>query len=151
MDLLQQIRTGRAEKRRKPPFQPTLFTRVSGLVRRHGLNETFLRGLEASGELSREDEPTAIRLKRKAPYEPPLFSLSTEEEYRVALGILARVENPYLEYATSPDEILVCRSLFRQNPSLRPEDLARHHFETLLLVESATHRAGAGDPGYRTR
>ncbi len=142
MDLLQQIRTGRAEKRRKPPFQPTLYTHVSGLVRRYGLDEQFLRGLETPGDIPRENELSTIRLKRKEPYEPPLFSLSTEEEYRVTLAILTRVKNPFLQYATAPDEILVCGSLFRQNPSLHPEMLLRHHFETLLLGESARREIG---------
>jgi len=137
MDLLRQIRTGRAEKRRKPQFRPTLYTRVSGLVRRYGLDESFLRALEAPAGLPREDELSAIRLKRKEPYEPPLFSLSTEEEYRVTLAILTMVKNRFLQYATSPDEILVCGSLFRQNPSLHRETLVRHHFQTLLLAESA--------------
>jgi hypothetical protein len=135
MELLRQIRTGRAEKRRKAPFRPALYTRVSGLVRRYGLDEPFLRGLETPGELPREDDLSAIRLKRKEPDEPLLFSLSTEKEHRVTLAILTRVKNPYLQYATSPDEILVCGSLFRQNPFLPPETLASHHFETLLLAE----------------
>ncbi len=151
MDLLRQIRTGRTEKRRKAPFRPALYTRVSGLVRRYRLDETFLRGLDRPGEASPEDERSALRLKRKAPDVPPLFSLSTEEEHRVTLAILARLKNPYLRYATSPDEILVCRSLFRQNPFLHPETLATHHFETLLLSEcqaaSTTFLTGDQDTG----
>jgi len=139
MDLLRRIRSGRAEKRRKAPFRPELYTRVSGLVRRYGLDEPFLRGLERPGKLARQDAPCAIRLKRKSPDESPLFSLSTEEEHRVTLAILARVKSPYLQYATSPDEILVSESLFRQNPFLHPETLTSHHFETLL---SANERAG---------
>jgi len=135
MDLLRQIRTGRAEKRTKTPFRRALYTRISGLVRRYGLDEPFLRTLETPGEPHREDGLAAMRLKRKEPYEPPLFSLSTEDEHRVTLAILTRVSNPYLQYATSPDEILVCDSLFRQNPSLHPEKLVCHHFETLLLAK----------------
>ncbi len=142
MDLLRRIRTGRAEKRRKPAFQPTLYTRVSGLVRRYGLDQPFLRALETTGELPQADELSAIRPKRKEPYEPPLFSLCTEEEHRVTQAILARVGNPFLQYASSPEEILVCESLFRQNASLSPETLVCHHFETLLLAESARREIG---------
>ncbi len=141
-DLLGRIRSGRAEKRRKRPFRPTLYARVSGLVKRYGLSEAFLRSLETPRELPREDELGPIRLKPKEPYEPPLFPLSTEDEHRVTQAILARVNNPYLEHATSPDEILVCGSLFRQNPSLHAETLARHHFETLLLAGSARRQIG---------
>jgi hypothetical protein len=138
MDLLRQIRTGRAERRRKAPFQPTLYTCVSGLVRRYGLDDHFLRRLENAGDFPRDDGPSAIRPKRKKPYQPPLFSLSTKDEHRVTLAILAKVSNPYLQYATSPDEILVCESLFRQNPSLHPETLVCSHFETLLLAKEGT-------------
>lgn len=133
MDLPRRIRTGRAEKRTKAPFRPALYTRVSGLVRRYRLDEVFLLRLTTLGERPREDTLAAMRPKRKEPYDSPLFSLSTEDEHRVALAILARVTSPYLQYATSPDEILVCDSLFRQNPSLHPETLVCHHFETLLL------------------
>lgn len=142
MSLLQRIRAGRTEKRRRPAFQPTLYARVSGLVKRHGLGDPFLRALEAPGKVPREDEPSAFRLKRKEPYDPPLFSLSTEEEYRVTQVILTSVKNPYLQYATSADEILVCGSLFQQSPSLSPETLVCHHFETLLLAESARRQIG---------
>jgi len=139
MDLSERVRLGRADRRAKAPFRPTLYTCVSGLVRRYGLGEPFLRGLETPGELTRQDAPGAIRVKRKSPDVSPLFSLSTEEEHRVSLAILSKVKSPYLEYATSPDEILVCESLFRQNPFLHPETLASHHFETLL---SPNERAG---------
>ncbi len=135
MDLLRHIRTRRAERRTKAPFRPELYTRVSGLVRRYRLDEPFLRRLETPGKPPREDALAPMRLKRKEPYEPPLFSLSTEDEYRVTLAILTRVKSPYLQYATSPDEILICESLFRQNPSLHPETLVCHHFETLLLAK----------------
>ncbi len=141
-NLLQRIRTGRGEKRRKPAFRPTLYARISGLVRRHGLGEPFLRSLEKTGELPAENEVSAIRAKPKQHYEPPLFSLSTEEEYRVTQAILTRVRSPFLQHATSPDEILVCGSLFQQSPSLSPETLVCHHFETLLLAESARRQIG---------
>ena len=79
MDLLREIRTGRAEKGRKAPFRSALYTRVSGLVRRYGLGDSFLRDLETPPALPRENELSAIRLKRKDPDEPSLFGLSTEE------------------------------------------------------------------------
>lgn len=138
MDLLRQIRTGRADRRTKAPFRRGLYTRISGLVRRYRLGEPFLRRLETCGGPPREDAPAGPGRKRKEPYDAPLFSLSTEHEHRVTLAILARVKSPYLWYATSPDEILVCDSLFRQDPSLGPETLLCHHFETLLSAGEGT-------------
>jgi hypothetical protein len=135
MDLLQHLRSERAEKRKKQPFAATLFDRINDLVKAHALGESFLRDLEAPphplGEHVGFD-----RIKPKTPYEPPLFSLSTEEEYRVTMGIITRVANPYLNFVSSPDEILLCEALFGRNPALPPERLARVHFE-LLLAEAA--------------
>lgn len=133
MDLTRDVRAGRAGRRRKEPFRPTLYTRVSALVRRHGLGDEFLRALEAPSVFPRRQEGAAIPPRRKEPSVPSLFGLSTPEEHRVTLAILARASNPYLEYAASPDEILLSRELFRRKPSLSPETLACHHFETLLL------------------
>jgi hypothetical protein len=136
ISLLQQIRSQRREKRRKQPFLPTLFARINGLVKAHALGEAFLRDLEAPAP-PRGEDVAFDRRKSKAPYEPPLFSLSTEEEYRVTMAIITRVANPYLNFVNSPDEILLCEALFGQNPALPPERLARVHFEGLLLAEVA--------------
>jgi hypothetical protein len=130
-DLLRNIRTGRAGRRRKEPFRPSLYSRVGGLVRRYGLDEAFLRTLDSPGGRSRGREAPG-RLKRKEPYAPPLFFLSTEREHHVTSAILTKVKSPFLEHANSPDEILLCAELFRRNPSLSPETLACHHFETLM-------------------
>lgn len=149
MDLRGRIQARRSEKRRKSPFRPTLYTRIAALVRRFSLDAAFLDAL-GSPRLSTAD-PAALELKRKEALEPHLFSLSTEAEHRVTLGILDRVKVPYLAYATSPDEILACGELFERNPSLSPEILARLHFETLLLEErfrahpQPLGRSAAGD------
>jgi hypothetical protein len=135
MDLSGHIRAERAERRRKEPFHPTLYTRVSALVRRHGLDDRFLLKLEAPLDIPGRTERAATRADRKQPVAPSLFALSTPEEHRVTLAILASASNPFLEYAASPEEILLARELFRRNPSLSPESLACHHFETLLLAE----------------
>jgi hypothetical protein len=134
-DLMREIRTMRAGRRRKEPFRPTLYSRVGGLVRRYGLDEAFLRALDSPGGFPRDGPPAAVRPKPKAPYAPPLFFLSTEREHRVTTVILEKVTSPYLAYATSPDEILLCERLFGRAPSLPPETLACHHFETLMPAE----------------
>ena len=144
-DLLGHIQARRSERRRKSPFRPTLYTHVAGLVRRYGLDETFLRALDSPqgphGPL-RIDVPAGLRLKRKEALEPHLFSLSTEAEHRVTLGILERVKVPYLPYATSPDEILACRGLFERNPSLSAETLEGRHFEMLLFEDRLKAHVG---------
>lgn len=137
MDLLQHLRSERAERRRKQSLAPTLFDRINGLVKAYALGDTFLRNLEASAGPRWEEDLRFDRLKPKPPYEPPLFSLSTQEEYRVTMAIITRVANTYLNFVSSPDEVLLCGPLFRQNPVLPAERLARFHFEGLLLAEVA--------------
>ena len=140
MDLLQHLRHERAERRRKQSFIPSPFDRVNGLVKEFALGETFLESLDTFADQPWEEKLTFDRVQPKRPYEPPLFSLSTEEEYRVTLAIINRVANPYINFVSSPDEILLCESLFRHNPSLPAERLARFHFEALLMAEIAkTH------------
>lgn len=137
MDLLGHIRSQRAEQRRKQTLRPSRYDRVSALVKAYALDEAFLGRLGASQNFPLEDNLVSDDLMRKEPFEPPLFSLSPEEQYRVTTALIARVNNRYLDFVTSPEEILLCVRLFRLNPSLRPETLARHHFKTLLLCELA--------------
>ena len=137
---MQHLRHERAERRRKQSFIPSPLYRVNGLVKEFALGETFLESLDTFADQPWEEKLTFDRVKPKRPYEPPLFSLSTEEEYRVTLAIINRVANPYINFVSSPDEILLCESLFRHNPSLPAERLARIHFEALLMAEIAkTH------------
>ena len=136
MNLREQIQSDRAQKGRKRPFQRTLFARVSALVSEYGLDKTFLIGLDRSEDLFKENMGLNT-VKGKKPFEPPLFSLVTEEQYRVATEIIAKVNCPYLEFVNAPDEILLCRFLFRRNPSLGADKLSGCHFETLLLGELA--------------
>ncbi len=137
MDLLQHLRSERTEKRRKQRFAPTLFDRINGLVKTYGLGAAFLSSLDAVHEQFREKDLTFDKGRPKPVYDPPLFSLSTEEEYRVTMTIITRVANPYLNFVNSPEEILFCGPLFRQNPALPPERLTRCHFEELLQAEVA--------------
>lgn len=142
MDLLQHLRSERAEKRRKQSLAPTLFDRINGLVKAHALDDTFLRSLEASAGPRREEDLRFDRVKPKPAYKPPLFSLSTQEEYRVTMAIINSAGNAYLDFVNSRDEILLCRLLFRHNSTLPPERLAAFHFEVLLLIEVARKEIG---------
>jgi hypothetical protein len=70
--------------------------------------------------------------------ERSLFSLVTESEYSLTLSIIGKVDNTYLQFAESPEEILLCGTLYGLNPTIGPEKLMRYHFETLLLHERAS-------------
>ena len=69
-----------------------------------------------------------------------LFPLLTEDEYRVTSEIIKRVDNPYLYFANSPEEILFCKSLFSHNSGIETEHLMICHFKTLFLFELAKEK-----------
>jgi len=133
--LRERIRSARAARRARRPFQRPLFHRIHALVKAYRLGEGFLRALDAHTDGPREGDLKSGSIKSKAPFEPPPFSLATEDEYRVTTAIIEKINNPYLHFVNSPDEILLCKALYRCNPSLREEELAKYHFETLLLRE----------------
>ena len=137
MDLLQKIKSERVQSKKKRPFRRTLFDKISGLVRTYSLEESFLSRLEVLEDYLSEAKVEFAHLKKKRPIEFPLFSLSKEEEYRLTTAIMSKVNNPYLEFAQSPDEIAISKLLFDLNPSLGADTLKRYHFETLLLCERA--------------
>lgn len=137
MNLLEQIKTDRAQKKKKQPFRPTLFDRISGLVLEYRLGEGFLDRLESPADFLLEKEAEFVQGRKKQPFRIPLFSLVGQEEYALTLAIIAKINNPYLEFAQSPEEIALSKLLFELNPALGREKLERHHFETLLLYEQA--------------
>jgi hypothetical protein len=137
MDLLEKIKSERAESKKKRPFQRTLFDKVNGLVRTYSLEESFLSRLEVPKDYVPEAKVESAQLRKKRPIEFPLFSLSAEKEYRLTAAIMSKVDNPYLEFAQSPEEIAISKTLYDLNPSLGVDTLQRHHFETLLLCERA--------------
>lgn len=137
MNLLEKIKNERAQSKKKRPFRRTLFDQVNGLVRTYSLEESFLSRLEVPEDYLSEAKVECAQLKKKRPVEFPLFSLSAEKEYRLTTAIMSKVNNPYLEFARSPDEIAISKLLFDLNPSLGADKLERYHFETLLLCEHA--------------
>jgi hypothetical protein len=137
MDLLKKIKSERAQSKRKKPFQRTLFDKVNGVVRKYSLKESFLSKLEVSEDYEAEAQVEFAQLRKKKAIDFPLFSLSAEKEYRLTTAIMNKVNNPYLEFAQSPEEIVISKPLFDLNPSLGTDQLERYHFETLLLCERA--------------
>lgn len=132
MELRKLIKAERDQQRVHLRFQGRLFDRINAIVKRHALGEAFVKTLENfSGDQLRE-YLGSNRIKPKDHLEPPLYSLSTEEEYRVTIAILNVASNPYLHFASSPEEILLSRPLFDLNPSLEPDKLTRCDFAMLL-------------------
>jgi len=111
--------------------------RVSGLVKKHGLTEDFLAELQNPEGFFLERKTEFGRARKKPAFDFSLFSLSGEEHYRLAMEIIHRVNNPYLEYAHAPEEIALSKPLYDLNPSVGVERLKRYHFETLLQHERA--------------
>ncbi|MGD2028796.1 MAG: hypothetical protein PVG86_02570 [Desulfobacterales bacterium] len=137
MNLLEDIRHKRTRKRKKHPFERKVFTQISALIRWYGMDENFLKKLDhVENDLSIE-KMDFIRVKAKKPVDFPLFSLSPRDEYDLTRAILRKVNNPYVSFAHSPEEILLSGVLYRMNAQLRPEALKRYDFETLLMVEHA--------------
>jgi hypothetical protein len=136
VDFLTEIRRDRLRKRKRQPFQPTLFARISAVVREYRLTEDFVTSL-AGGESNLPLDVDRIIPGEREPLDIPLYALVTEDEYRVTRGILEKVANPYLSYVQSPEDIFFSGPLFARNSALPPEQLVRWPFQTLLLSELA--------------
>jgi hypothetical protein len=137
MALLQQIKNDRAQRKEKKPLRPTLFDRISGLVREYGLGDSFLEKLASPEDFLLEQKAEFAGVRRKQPFRIPLFPLLEQREYVLTLAIINEIKNPYLEFVQSPEEIGLSKLLYDLNPALGTERLKRYHFETLLLYERA--------------
>lgn len=131
MDLKESWR--RKRERGKEPFSPSRFSHVGGLVRLYRLGEVFCRLLGALTTAGAEKLARDYQGDAKVPYEPPLFFLATPEEYLVIQEILSGLDNQYLTWAHSPEEILLSQPLWHRSPGLPPEVLANQHFAVLFL------------------
>lgn len=137
MNLLKNIKQKRAKQRQKKPFRRDVFSQISSLVRQYGLKENFLSILDNVEDYLSEKNLNLKRIRVKTPLDGPLFFLGTKDEYSLTMSIIDKVNNSYLKFAHSPEEILLCGPLYRLNPTLGPEKLMRYHFETLFLHERA--------------
>ena len=137
MDLLKNIKQKRAKQKQKIPFKRDVFNQISGIVRQYRLTKGFLDILDKVGDYLSAKNLDLTRIRVKAPLDSPLFSLTSKDEYLLTMSIINKVDNPYLKFSHSPEEILLCGSLYRLNPLLTNQKLMRYHFETLLLHERA--------------
>ncbi|MBW1980006.1 MAG: hypothetical protein JRJ12_02190 [Deltaproteobacteria bacterium] len=133
--LLQGIISTRARKRQKQVFRRTPFSRVSAVVEKYGLDETFIRDLERSME--HDGSVEKLSTVEKESMDLPLFSLVSEKTYRLTEAILDIVDNPYVQFANSPEELLLACRLYQQNARLDEHQLSSLHFCVLLSKEYA--------------
>jgi hypothetical protein len=137
LNLLHHIQSKRAKQTRKQPIKRDVFNQISSIVRKYGLKKNFLSVLENVEDYLPETNLNYNRVRVKTLMESPLFSLVTKDVYALTMSIIKKIDNSYLKFAHSPDEILLCRLLYRLNPTLDPDKLMRYHFETLFLHENA--------------
>jgi hypothetical protein len=137
MDLLERIKNNRAKLRRKKPIRRDLFNQISSIVSQYGLKESFFNSFDTVEDHLTAKKLNVSRIRMKAPMAISLFSLVAEDEYYLTMSIINKVDNPYIVFAHSPEEILLCKSLYRLNPALSSETLMRYHFETLFFHECA--------------
>lgn len=137
MDLLKNIKQKRDKQRQKKPFRRDVFNQISGIVRQCRLTKSFLDILDKKEDYLSAKNLNLTRIKVKAPLDSPLFSLAMKDQYSLTMSIIKKVDNPYLKFAHSPEEIIWCGPLYRLNPSIDSEKLMRYHFETLYLHERA--------------
>ena len=137
MDLLQNIKSDRVRQRKKQPYKRELFNTISCIVKGYGLSQDFLELLGKTEDYPSRKGMEFAEVKAKKKYEFPPFCLVSKEQYRLAMTIAAQLNNPYLQFARSPEEILLSAPLYEANPSLGLDDLLRYDFETLLLCQRA--------------
>ncbi len=120
MTFLQHIRNERARQQKKKPLKRDVFNQICSLVKQYDLKESFLSVLDNVGDDLSGENLKFNRVKLKTPMESSLFSLATKDEYALTMSIIGKVDNAYLKFANSPEEILLCRPLYRLNPALGP-------------------------------
>ena len=143
--LLRQLKQERRRSQARQPFKPSLFVKIYALVQQYGLGDDFLSKI---GEFAGNFSPAKLSANPvmvKADLQLPLFALATPEQYRLIMAIIEKVDNPYLYFAHSPEEVLLCIPLFRRHPRLEPERLAAHHFQALLASGPVGDEPGASE------
>jgi hypothetical protein len=137
MDLARSIKSNRARQKSKRSHKRKVFTTVSLVVKEYKLGNDFLQSLDGVDRClsQRRAEPRHVKGKRLL--EVPPYSLVTQDEYGIVMAIISKLDNPYLRFAHSPEEMLLSVSLYEADPSLPSEDLLGEDFETLLLGRQA--------------
>lgn len=137
MDLLKDIKQKRAKQKQKKPFRRNTFHQICCIVKQYGLTNDFLSILDNVNAYVSKESLNFPRIRVKAQVENHLFPLATKDEYMLTMSIISKIDNPYLKFVHSPEEIIWSKPLYRLNPSIDSQKLIRYHFETLYLHEHA--------------
>jgi hypothetical protein len=137
MDLLKDIKQKRARQKQKKPFRRNAFHQICCIVKQYGLTNDFLSIIDNVDAFVSRESLNFPRIRVKAQLENHLFPLATKDEYMLTMSIISKIDNPYLKFVHSPEEIIWCNSLYRLSPSIDSKKLIRYHFETLYLHEHA--------------
>jgi hypothetical protein len=146
MDLLKNIKQKRDKKKQKKPFRRDVFNQISGIVRHYRLTKSFLDDLDKAEDYLSGQHLKFSRIRAKAHVANHLFPLTTRDEYLLTMSIISKIDNPYLKFVHSPEEIILCEPLYRLNPSMDSQKLMRYHFRTLYLYERAKVKVGEPKP-----
>ncbi len=135
MGLKEALGQERQRRQGRRPWRPGLFARISAIVSHYRLNEAFLARLAQMQH--REPEAAAgWPVAEKPPLPPVIFGLTGEEQFGLGQRIMELVDPAYLEFATTPEDILLAGPLYRRNPHLTPEQLAATPFQLLWRAET---------------
>ena len=137
MDLLKDIKQKRARQKQKKPFRRNAFHQICCIVKQYGLTNDFLSIIDNVDAFVSRESLNFPRIRVKAQLENHLFPLATKDEYMLTMSIISKIDNPYLKFVHSPEEIIWCKPLYRLSPSIDSKKLIRYHFETLYLHEHA--------------
>ncbi len=141
MDLRKNIKGDRARQRIKRHREDKVFNTVCTIVKNYGLKEDFLTVID---NLNLDPDPGrhplgGLEIRAKQPIEIPPYCMVPVEEYGLVLEIINRLDNPYLSFARSPEEMVLSVRLHKSDPSLDARHLLRHDFRTLLLGLNAVN------------
>jgi hypothetical protein len=123
--LIKRIRQDRIRQRVKVPLPETNLAAVAAIVLKYDLQ--LITGEEGTEREKPVEVETCERLS--------LFPLLTLSQWRLALEITAKFDNPYLKFCRSPRDIIVSQRLYESNPDLEVEALQEQSLGALWVKE----------------
>jgi hypothetical protein len=142
MGVRDSIRKQREKGKTPEVFQPDAFTRVAAVLMAFRVDgKEFLKRLDEEPASETAACALARGALRKTPVAVPLFALVAPELYAVVETITARVDGPYLGWAESPEDLLLCRPLYAVHPGIPPRLLSRYAYAFLYRFYAGKKQA----------
>ncbi len=116
-----------------------VFNTVCSIVKNYGLKEDFLTMIDNLDHDPGRHPLGELEIRAKQSIEIPPYCMVSVEEYGLVLEIINRLDNPYLSFARSSEEMVFSVRLYKSDPSLDARRLVRHDFRTLLLARNAVN------------